>query len=164
MSNSCIIYDFNKTPNLSKWTVIDDVVMGGKSAGNFCLSTEKTGIYSGDVSLENGGGFSSLKYVFEEKDITAFKKIKIELKGDGKKYQFRIKTNTKDKFAYITVFNTTKEWQTIEVLFSEMYPVFKGRKLEMDNLNATKITQIGFLIANKKVENFSLEIKKIYLE
>jgi hypothetical protein len=164
IDKTSVVYDFEKTSDLSGWSVIDDGVMGGNSKGNFSLKENSYGYYYGEVSLENNGGFSSLKYQFKEKDISCFTKVKIEVKGDGKQYQFRIKKKAIEKCAYISLFSTTKEWQTITFLLSDMYPTFKGKKLEKPNLIPSKIEQIGFLIANKTAENFSLKIRKIYLE
>ena len=59
-----LIYNFNKKSNLKKWTVINDAVMGGKSEGEFYLNSDGNGVFEGDVSLENNGGFSSVKYKF----------------------------------------------------------------------------------------------------
>jgi hypothetical protein len=44
-----------------------------------------------------------------------------------------------------------------------MYPQFRGRKLRMPNFNEPQLEEIGFLIANKKNEQFKLEIASIEL-
>ena len=86
------IFDFNKTSNIDNWKVIDDVVMGGKSSGTFYLNKEGKGVFKGSVSLENNGGFSSVKYQFKEIKIKQYSKIVLKIKGDGKTYQFRLKS------------------------------------------------------------------------
>ena len=60
------IFDFNKKADITNWTIVDDVVMGGRSSGNFYLNKEGNGVFEGRVSLENNGGFSSLRYDFDE--------------------------------------------------------------------------------------------------
>jgi hypothetical protein len=45
-----------------------------------------------------------------------------------------------------------------------MYPSFRGRKLTMNNFSSESIQELAFLIGNKKAQNFTLEIDKIYLE
>ena len=62
---SITIFQFNNTSNLDDWQVVDDVVMGGKSNGNFQLNKDGYAVFSGDVSLENNGGFSSVQYTFD---------------------------------------------------------------------------------------------------
>jgi NADH dehydrogenase [ubiquinone] 1 alpha subcomplex assembly factor 1 len=159
-----IIFDFTKDSDISLWRVVDDVVMGGVSEGIFRLNQDGNGLYSGKVSLDNNGGFSSLRYQFNEKDISKYSKIILKVKGDGKNYQFRVKNNFRNFYSYIKTFATSKDWQLIEIQLSEMYPAFRGRKLSLPNFSSDEIEEIAFLIGNKKDESFRLEIDKIYLE
>ena len=46
---------------------------------------------------------------------------------------------------------------------SDMYPAFRGRRLNMNNLQPNAIQEIAFLIGNKKAETFRLEIDSISL-
>jgi hypothetical protein len=159
-----VIFDFTEEADLSSWRILDDVVMGGRSAGDFYLNKEGNAVFSGTISLDNYGGFSSVRHQFKTKDISEFTKVEIRLKGDGKKYQFRIKNSRRDYYSYITSFQTAKEWETITIYMADMYPAFRGRVLDMENLKPNKIQEIAFLIGNKKVEAFSLEIDKISLK
>ncbi|MGY8883923.1 MAG: CIA30 family protein, partial [Flavobacteriales bacterium] len=63
---SPIIFDFNLKSDLKKWTIVDDVVMGGRSSGNFRLNDDGHGVFEGEISLENNGGFSSVRYDCEK--------------------------------------------------------------------------------------------------
>lgn len=159
------IFDFNSNSDISKWHVIDDVVMGGKSNGNFRVNESGFGEFFGIVSLENNGGFSSLRYRFKEINIEGFTNVVIRIKGDGNKYQFRVKDNNDNYYSYIFTFSTKKnDWQNIVIPLKEMFPAFRGRKLDMDNFSANKIEQIAFLIGNKKAQDFKLEIDIIYFQ
>ncbi len=88
--DSLIIFDFNTKSKIQNWKIVDDRVMGGESLSTFTLSPEGNGIFKGHVSLENYGGFSSLRYRFDKLEVKKYSKIILKLKGDGKKYQFRI--------------------------------------------------------------------------
>lgn len=70
----------------------------------------------------------------------------------------------RDYYSYITTFQTTTEWQTIALEMHQMYPVYRGRTLNMDNLTPNKIEEIAILIGNKKAEKFRLEIAVISLQ
>ncbi|WP_367889209.1 CIA30 family protein [Polaribacter filamentus] len=118
----------------------------------------------GDISLENNGGFSSVRYRFEKILINKSTKISVRIKGDGKKYQFRIKSNSGDYYSYISPFSTTGEWQEIEIPLKDMYPSFRGRKLDQPNFSNDAIEEITFLIGNKNKEKFQLLIDKIELK
>ncbi|MDO9038647.1 MAG: CIA30 family protein [Lutibacter sp.] len=164
ISSNMVIFDFNKESDISNWKIVNDVVMGGQSRSKFNLNDEGHGVFKGTVSLENNGGFSSVRFRFNQQNIEGYKKVKLRLKGDGKRYQFRAKTNKEDQQAYISYFETTKEWQTIEILLSDLSPTFRGRKLNMPNFPAEELEEVGFMIGNKVNENFELVIDKIVLE
>lgn len=158
-----LVFDFNQQSNISKWLIVDDVVMGGKSFGSFSLNKNGHGEFAGDVSLENNGGFSSVRYLINKEDMEHYSKFSLKIRGDEKAYQFRVKTNYSDYHSYIFTFQTTKEWQTIEIPFLEMYPAFRGRKLNMNKYQGRQLQEIAFLIGNKKNESFKLEIDRIEL-
>ena len=123
MSNR-MIFDFNTNSDLKDWEIVNDNVMGGKSSSKIELDNKGNGVFSGAVSLENNGGFSSVHYNFEKIEVNSDSKIRIRLKGDGKKYQLRIKNNSKANYSYITYFSTSGEWQDIEISLKDMYPQF----------------------------------------
>lgn len=157
------IFDFSKKSDTTNWKIVDDVVMGGRSSGTFHINKEGNGVFKGRVSLENNGGFSSLRYRFNKISTKQYSKIILRVKGDEKTYQFRVKSKSSDYYSYITYFNTTKDWETIELSLSDMYPAFRGRKLNISNYDNESIEEIAFLIGNKKAEAFNLEIDSIVL-
>ena len=160
---SQVIFDFNKSAEIQNWLIVDDVVMGGKSSGTFNLNADGFGVFEGNISLDNNGGFSSVRYRFEKTLVKEYSTVHIKLRGDGKKYQFRIKAKSGDYYSYISPFQTTGEWQEIEIPLKDMYPSFRGRKLDQPNFSDDYIEEITFLIGNKKEEDFQLIIDKIEL-
>ena len=158
------IFKFEKTSDITNWTVVSDDVMGGKSSGAFTLNETGHGVYTGHVSLENNGGFSSLRYRFNNISTEGFSKVILKIKGDGKNYQFRIKSKLSDKYSYISLFSTSKTWEVIEISLADMYPAFRGRKLDIPNFDANSIEEVAFLIGNKTAEDFKLEINSIVLK
>ncbi|MFK7781119.1 CIA30 family protein [Psychroserpens sp.] len=158
------LYDFSSNSNSDDWYILDDVVMGGRSSGNFKLNKDGHGQFSGAVSLENNGGFSSVRHRFSSRDIKQYSKFILRIKGDGKSYQFRAKTDSRDYASFIYEFKTTNEWMTLEIPFSEMYPSFRGRKLNQPNFEGNYLSEIAFLIGNKKPQEFDLQIDKIELK
>lgn len=158
------LFDFEQNGDLSNWRVVDDVVMGGRSDGNLMINEEGNGVFYGKVSLENYGGFSSVRYRFEQIEVSKYKTCKIRLRGDSKKYQFRAKTNVYDRHSYIHYFQTSGEWEIIKIPLKEMYPTFRGMELNMPNYPTEQMAEIAFLIGNKKAEEFRLEVDWIGLE
>ncbi|MFC2080100.1 CIA30 family protein [Bacteroidota bacterium] len=156
------IYDFSFKSEPNDWYVVDDGVMGGRSQGTVGLSAEGHGIFQGNISLENNGGFSSIRHRSNGIETKEHSMFRIRLKGDGKNYQFRVKTNLNEMQSYVYEFETTGEWQEISIPFKEMYPSFRGRKLKMPNYPGENMSECTFLIANKKNESFRLEIDRIW--
>ena len=158
------IFNSEKNSNVSGWRIINDGVMGGNSKGAFYLNEERVGVFKGTVSTKNNGGFTLLRNRISKIKTTEFKKVILNIKGDGKRYQFRLKSNKNDQHSFITYFETTEDWQQIEILLTEMTPNFRGQKLDLPNYNGAQIEEIGFLVGNKKNENFKLQIKSIILK
>ncbi len=157
------IFNFELGADIQQWQVVNDGVMGGLSQGHFSLNEQGHGMFSGKVSVENNGGFSSIRCALDKLNIKGLEKFVIRLRGDGKSYQFRAKSNKGEYYSYIFTFPTTGEWEDIEISLDEMYPSFRGRKLNQPNFSAATLEEIGFLIGNKKAEDFQLLIDKIEL-
>jgi len=158
------IFNFTKTSDLTNWYAINDGVMGGLSQGNFTLNEAGNGVFSGMVSLENNGGFSSVRYKIGYTDISGKTTVVIRLKGDGKKYQFRLKQNSDDRYSFVSHFQTSGDWETIEIPLNSLYPTFRGKKLTIGNFSENYLEEIGFLIGNKRRELFQLELDCIELK
>ena len=159
-----VIFDFKKAKILNDWYIINDGVMGGLSKGTFRLNEESYGVFEGTVTTENNGGFTSVRYSFDTKDVSDYSVVKIRLKGDGKRYEFRIKKNVDQQFSYIHYFETSGEWETITLPLKSFYPSFRGQKLNKDNYDGMQMEEVTFLIGNGKKESFALQIKFIKLE
>ena len=156
------IFEFGENRDLSNWYILNDGVMGGVSSSSFNIDKNGFGNFEGHVSTDNNGGFASVRYR-SNIYLNDSKSIKLRIKGDGKDYQFRIKQNSSDFESYITTFSTTGLWETIELEFKDMYPSFRGQKLDKPNFGGLKFDELSILIGNKRNESFSLKIDKIEL-
>jgi hypothetical protein len=158
-----VIFDFSKSSGIQGWQVVNDGVMGGLSKGSIRLTEEGHALYRGDVSLENNGGFSSVRYRLPKMDVSEFENICFRVKGDGKRYQFRLKEDAYDRHSFITYFETSGDWEEICLPLSEFYPTFRGNRLRMDNFQGSVLGEIGLLIGNKQAEPFAIHIDRISL-
>lgn len=161
--NNHDLFDFSKNNSFEKWQVVNDGVMGGLSQATFKISENGTALFAGTVSLENYGGFSSVRYTLEKTEVKGYTSLALRLKGDGKNYQVRIRENNDDYFSYIATFETSGKWETIQIPLNSMYPSFRGRKLDRSNFKGNSIVELTFLIGNKKAESFVLELQKASL-
>lgn len=159
-----VLIDFNESADLGGWRVQDDVVMGGRSKGTIMVNSAGHAVFSGGVSLENNGGFSSIQWFFDPIDVSRYRTAVLRLKGDGKRYQFRVQSTREQRHSYAQYFETSGEWETIEIPMAEMYPVFRGNRLNLPNYPLDTLAHVRFLIGNGREESFRLEIDKISLK
>ncbi|NNJ89023.1 MAG: CIA30 family protein [Eudoraea sp.] len=164
MQDIYTLFEFSRDADISSWTVVNDGVMGGLSKGQFSINEEGHGLFRGSVSLENNGGFSLVQYRLTALDTKKYNSLVVRLKGDGKNYQVRLKTNASDYFNYAVNIKTNGNWETITIPFEKMIPQFRGRLLNMPSFPGEQIEEVAFLIGNKKAEEFKLEIDKIVLK
>lgn len=162
--STLLISDFKNNNDLSTWHVVDDGVMGGLSQGSLILNNDGNAVYSGYVTTKNNGGFSSVQHNFNKKEVSKFRHVILKVKGDGKNYQFRIKSDASQPHYYIHSFKTSGNWETIKLPLDSFYPSFRGHTLDKPNYPGQVMERIALLIGNKREEDFSLEIAKIYLE
>ena len=161
ISTQTLIYDFNQESSPRDWRVVNDGVMGGLSLSQFEINENGNGFFHGHVSLENNGGFASVRHQPKRMKLEKETKFSIRVKGDGHAYQLRVKSKLNEYHSYKFIFETTGEWQTISIPFNEMTPTFRGRDLNLPNFNGASMEEIGFLISNKKDQNFELEVDYI---
>ena len=158
------IYNFNEVSDITDWYVVNDGVMGGVSKGTLQLNDAGNGVFRGTISLQYNGGFSSIRYPFSTKEVSGYEFLVLRVKGDGKRYQFRVKSKRSQYYSYVAYFETSGEWETIRIPLNEMYPVFRGSRLNQPKYDGALMEEVGILIGNKKAEAFQLEIDSIYLE
>lgn len=155
------VLDFSNPENKIQWMVINDGVMGGLSRGSF-ERLQDFGRFEGDISLDNNGGFSSVRFSVKE-DLNSATFFRLKIKGDGKDYQLRIKVRSTDYYSYIHYFSTSGEWEEIYIPIDQMYASFRGRRLNLPNFSEASIQELTLLIGNKRREKFNLNIESISL-
>ncbi len=148
--------------DMGGWFVVNDGVMGGISRSRVTLTNRNTLLFSGTVSLENNGGFASIRHTAQDFDFENGDGIWMCVKGDGKTYQLRVRTSDRfDGIAYKADFKTEKDiWQEFRIPWEAFSATFRGHKVKgAPELKGHQIQQVGFLIADKQDGDFELEIQ-----
>ncbi|MGO8696613.1 MAG: CIA30 family protein [Limisphaerales bacterium] len=156
-----ILFDFQAQTNPPAWQIVNDDVMGGVSKSRFQILTNGFAVFSGLVSLENSGGFASVRSSLALQDLTGFGCFVIRLRGDGHRYKFTVRTEAGlDTPLYQYPFVTKHgEWEEHRLAFKEFVPTFRGRILTgVPPLNPAKVTSVGFLISDEQEGPFKLEV------
>jgi monofunctional biosynthetic peptidoglycan transglycosylase len=160
--NSQNTFYFNNLES-NQMMIVNDTVMGGRSFSQYSKN-EQFVIFNGDVSLRNNGGFASLRMVWPFEELKASNKIQLKITGDGKKYQFRLRTNRGyPRASYVFEFTTIKNKSiTIDMNLEQFVPSFRGRTLkDMPKLRLEDVKQMGLLIADKQTGKFKIQLENI---
>ena len=158
-----VIFDFTTASNSPAWQLINDVVMGGVSTSRFQILTSGS-VFSGVVSLENNGGFASVRLSPVRQDLAGLDAFLVRVRGDGRRYKFTVRTETGfDRPIYQCPFATKRgEWEEHRLPFKDFIPTFRGRVLtDLPPLNPAKVSTVGFLISDKQDGSFGLKVEWI---
>jgi len=165
-SDDYLLFDFTSHNASERWFVVNDDVMGGRSSGNIQVNSEGIATFSGKLSPENNGGFSSIRTFIQNNHETQYKGVKIRLRGDGKIYSLRFRTDRNfDGYAYQAKIKTeTDTWKVYEIPFDDFNPTFRGWTLsDKPPLKSDQIVQFGLLIGDKQFGEFVVEIDWVSL-
>lgn len=144
------------------WYVINDGVMGGISQSRVTFTDRGTMLFSGEVSLENNGGFASVRHNAYAFAFGQGEGLRLRVKGDGKTYQLRVRTSDRfDGMAYKADFKTLRDvWQDEFIPWDRFTATYRGRTVrDAPALEGQPIHQVGFLIADKQEGRFALEVE-----
>ena len=163
MSNSIeqVVLDFSDAQAARSWQAIDDRIMGGCSYSQ-PEHIDDVGLrFSGMVSLENNGGFASIRSSSGLWDLSSYKGLKLRLRGDAKTYKLSLRTDFfYDGVSYQTAFTTEEDtWQEIFLPFEAFVPTHHGVSLTtVAPMDRHHITSFGLFIADRQEGPFQLDL------
>ena len=158
---------FDADADEPRWVAVNDGVMGGRSRGG---PEVKDGVlhFTGELSLANNGGFSSVRTVGRAYDFTDAEAVVLRVKGDGRPYQLRLATDA--TFRGITVswggeFATVAgQWTGVRVPLASLRPSAHGMQLQGPPMDPARVREIGLLLADKREGPFAFEVDWIALD
>ncbi len=161
------LLDFAGPDADQKWQAVNDGVMGGVSDGRFRITHEDTLKFFGTLSLENNGGFASVRSKPTELDIKPGDTIVVRVKGDGREYVLNLYTKSRRMaFSYRASLPTTKDqWTEVAVPLVGFIPTAFGNRVQgMGPVEPDQISSVGFMLSDKKTGPFKLEVGWVKVE
>ena len=158
------LFDFAAPGAAQRWQAVNDGVMGGVSDGRFRLTPEGTLEFSGVLSLENNGGFASVRTKPAGLGLRPGDSLVVRVKGDGREYMLNAYTkNARMAFSWRAPVPTIDgEWTEVTIPLTELVPTSFGRVLEGQGpVNPADINALGFMLSDKKPGKFRLEIESV---
>lgn len=158
-----LLTDFTSTDRDLGWYVVNDTVMGGRSEGDFELQQGQ--LHFAGSTNTNGGGFSSIRTKPLQLDLSEYAGIRVSLKGDGRRYTWRLATDARwrgREISYWAEFETVDGiWSSVNIPFSSFVPRFRGSQLNGPALNLGQITGMGLMIYDNRDGAFDLQLASV---
>jgi len=158
------LLNFENANAAKAWVSVNDNVMGGISDGKFKITQDKTLFFYGSLSLANNGGFASVRCLPTQLALKKNDSICFQAKGDGREYTINLYTNKRlTAFSYKQSFKTKKEeWINLTFPLDKFIATSFGRTIpNAAPIDPNEINSIGFMIGDKNIEPFQLELKNI---
>ena len=156
-----LLFDFTGSEGFKSWRTVDDRVMGGVSRSRLFLG-DGHATFQGNLSLENNGGFASVRSPEIEGALKDIDKVRLKVRGDGRSYQLSIRTDRVfDGVRYRTSFETEEDvWQEVVLSLKDFRPTWRGRRVPgAPKLAAPDIRSFGFMVTDKQEGQFRLDVE-----
>jgi hypothetical protein len=123
--------DFTNPNTMRDCWIVNDSVMGGLSQSS--LRKDPHGMFfEGQVSLENNGGFASMRSSVRFPHGTQL--IELLAKGDSKRYK---------------------------LVLNQFKATFRGQAVHAPTLSFSDVTEFGILISNSQAGSFAIQLKTL---
>ena len=157
------IIDFGNSDEKSQeWILLSDNIMGGitKSKVEY---TNNSVLLSGNISLANYGGFSSIKTKYKSVDLSEYKGFKIKFKSTNQKFAFTLEDNQNwTQPNYKCEFSPKKDntWEEVVIYFKDFQEIVIGEPTGnmMKSKSLKNIVRMGIMTYEKKEGPFTLEV------
>ena len=147
------------------WRSINDGVMGGLSEGEIAWK-DTVMLWSGQTSLENNGGFASIRGPWEHHDLRAMNRAIIRCRGNGGPFKMTLETSQRWWMPYAyTSFNPNDDWQDV-VIDVEDFSWSQAQMGDLRNVAPSQelgdVLRIGLMKYDGTAQPFELEVASIH--
>lgn len=159
--------DFGSDDELALWQPIDDVVMGGVSRSSFTHAAPGVARFAGRVSLENSGGFASVRTRPAARDTAGALAFWLRVRGDGHAYKFTLRLDDGfDGVLYQQRFTPPAgEWCELRLPVESFGASFRGRPVPgAPPLAPERVRTLGLMISDRQAGPFELLLAWVGVE
>jgi NADH dehydrogenase [ubiquinone] 1 alpha subcomplex assembly factor 1 len=159
-----LIHRFDAPTTTQNWQPINDRVMGGVSTSRMSFDLAGHAVFEGTVSLENNGGFASVRTPLLDLGCADTAAYALTVCGDGHTYKLNLRTDTGfDGLNYQAAFKPVLgQWSQIYLPVAVFVPSFRGRTVQgAAPLQPELVRQVGLMISDRQAGPFRLAVKAI---
>lgn len=120
-------------------------------------------LFEGEVSLDNNGGFASMRGPVRFPAQSAA--LLVTVRGDGQRYKLTLKLDDSTSTPqYQAAFVAPREWQTLRFEAADFAASYRGRAIVAPIVRFVDVQYIGLLISDKQSGPFKIELKDVRAE
>ena len=165
LSNQFMI-DFTNKEKVGDWYIVNDGVMGGLSKGNASIGKDGL-LFYGTVSLDNNGGFTSLRSPYSNFSLGQYTSVEIKYRSKGVRQAFQMEVDRRFYLPnYKIPLQNTEDWTIVRVQLEEVQQYRMGsktgRSLDIDTL--ADIIRVGYITNEKRAGDFAFEVAYVKFE
>ncbi len=160
------VFDFVTPASADGWAVTNDTVMGGVSSGDLAWS-EGVLVFTGELSLANGGGFASIRSPAIDPQVaidwSGRPGVRVQVDGDGRVWSLELRTDD-DSGGWIHSFPTSPDGLTdVELSWASFEPVtrFLEPRAASEPLDPARIVTIAFYLVDGVEGPYRLGVRSI---
>jgi NADH dehydrogenase [ubiquinone] 1 alpha subcomplex assembly factor 1 len=162
-----VLLDFGDDEEITQWMAVNDVVMGGMSVSAFEPAGPGIARFRGTVSLENSGGFASVRTSPRRWNSSGASAFVLRVLGDGHAYKFTVRTDDGfDGVQYQSRFTPPAgAWYEARLPVESFAATFRGRIVPGSRpLDPARVRALGLMISDKQAGPFELLVDWIGVE
>ncbi|TWT51680.1 CIA30 family protein [Allorhodopirellula solitaria] len=154
------LFDFGADDSPRGWRIVNDGVMGGRSTSKFSVVDEGVARFAGQLSLENNGGFASVRSAPKDLGLQSDQTISLRVRGDGRRYTLCLYApDRRTAFSFQSEFDTVKnEWIEARLPIAKFVANSYGRKVPGVSIDPRTINSLGILLGDKQAGPFELQV------
>lgn len=155
-----MLFDFAGEEVAKNWRTVNDGVMGGLSDGRFKINDQQQMVFYGNLSLQNNGGFASIRTRGANLGLERGDQIVVRVRGDGRKYNLDLYVpRNVGRYSFRKSFRTKKdEWIEVSLPVEKFMASYRGRVFPQVKLDPSQADGLGFILADKRQGTFELEV------
>jgi monofunctional biosynthetic peptidoglycan transglycosylase len=154
------LFSFESPASAGEWRIVNDDVMGGVSTSRFRITDEGTLLFSGEISLDNNGGFASLRSLPRALDLAGGDALHLRVRGDGRDYFVNLYVpRSRTAFSFRADMKTEPgQWTELHIPMQRFEARWFGRPAD-DALQPERVHSLGFMLSDGVPGSFELEVE-----
>jgi NADH dehydrogenase [ubiquinone] 1 alpha subcomplex assembly factor 1 len=142
----------------AQWNVVNDGVMGGRSAG-FVMVEGGTLRFTGTL-VTRGGGFTSVR-ARRVMDLTGHDGLELRVRGNDRQFEVEVDDGMRGSRGSLSrraPFMASEEWTLVRVPFTSLRDTVFGQAVNAPRIDLARIQGVGLYIADGRDGPFRLEV------